>query len=61
MVAYDVSSSQNMMQVFRVLNQLTQLPLAENAILHTDQGFQFTNKYYRKRVADMGLIQSMSK
>ncbi len=60
-VAYDVSPSQNMMQVFRVLNQLSKLPLADKAILHTDQGFQFTNKYYMKRVADMGLIQSMSR
>lgn len=60
-VAYDVSPTQNMMQVFRVLNQLSKLPLAEQAILHTDQGFQFTNKYYMKRVADMGLIQSMSR
>lgn len=50
-----------MMQVFRVLNQVSKLPLADQAILHTDQGFQFTNKYYMKRVADMGLIQSMSR
>ena len=49
------------MQVFRVLNQVSKLPLADQAILHTDQGFQFTNKYYMKRVADMGLIQSMSR
>ncbi len=61
MVAYDVSLSQNMMQVFRIPNQLTQFPLAENVILHKDQGFQFTNKYYKKRVTGMGLIQSMSK
>mgnify|MGYP004566766399 FL=1 len=60
-VAYDVSPTQNMMQVFRVLNQVSKLPLADQAILHTDQGFQFTNKYYMKRVADMGLIQSMSR
>ena len=50
-----------MKQVFRVLNQVSKLPLADQAILHTDQGFQFTNKYYMKRVADMGLIQSMSR
>ena len=61
MVAYDVSPTQNMMQVFRVLNQLSKLPLTDQAILHTDQGFQFINQYDTKRVADMGLIQSMSR
>lgn len=60
-LAYDVSPTQNMRQVFRVLHQLSTVPLAEDAVLHTDQGFQFTNKYYMKRVADMGLIQSMSR
>ena len=60
-VAYDMSASQNMMQVFRVLNQLAKLPLVKNAILHTDQGFQFTNKLYIKRINEMGLTQSMSR
>lgn len=60
-VAYDVCESQNMAQVYRVLEQLSGLPLAENALLHTDQGYQFTNKNYIKKVADIGLIQSMSR
>ena len=60
-VAYDVSPTQNMRQIFRVLHQVSKLPLADQVILHTDQGFQFTNKYYMKRVTDMGLIQSMSR
>ena len=60
-IAYDISPSQNMKQIFRVLHQLSKLPLENHAILHTDQGFQFTNKYYMKRVVDMGLIQSMSR
>lgn len=60
-IAFDVSESQSMMQVFRVLNQLKQLPLKPGSILHTDQGFQFTNKNYIKKVADIGLIQSMSR
>ncbi len=59
-VTYDVSPTQNMRQVFRVLHQVSKLPLADQVILHTDQGFQFTNKYCMKRVTDMGLIQSMS-
>ncbi|MDB8551650.1 IS3 family transposase [Turicibacter sanguinis] len=50
-----------MAQVYRVLEQLLDLPLAENALLHTDQGYQFTNKNYIKKVADIRLIQSMSR
>ena len=60
-VAYDVCESQNMIQVYRVLHQLEQLPLEQNALLHTDQGYQFTNKNYIKKVADIGLTQSMSR
>lgn len=60
-VAYDMSESQNMRQIYRVLDQLEQLPLEQNALLHTDQGYQFTNQNYIKKVADIGLIQSMSR
>ena len=45
----DVCDSRNMIQVYRVLHQLEQLPLEENALLHTDQGYQFTNKNYIKK------------
>ena len=38
-VAYDVSPTQNMRQIFRVLHQVSKLPLADQVILHTDQGF----------------------
>lgn len=44
-VAYDSYESQNMAQVYRLLDQLKQLPLEENAILHTDQGYQFTTNF----------------
>ena len=50
-----------MRQVYRVLQQLEQLPLEQNALLHTDQGYQFTNKNYIKKVADIGFTQSMSR
>ena len=60
-VAYDICESQTMMQVYRVLHQLEQLPLKPNPLLHTDQGYQFTNKNYIKKVADIGFVQSMSR
>lgn len=60
-VAFDVAQSQTIEQVYRVLGKLSQLPLAQDALLHTDQGYQFTNPNYIKKVADMGIIQSMSR
>lgn len=48
-VAYDVTSSQNMAQVYRILEQIGKLPLAADAILHSDQGFQFTSPNYIKK------------
>ena len=35
LVAYDSCESQNMTQIYRVLDQLKQLSLEENAIFHT--------------------------
>ncbi|MGL6009247.1 MAG: IS3 family transposase, partial [Culicoidibacterales bacterium] len=60
-IAYDVASSQNMAQIYRILEQLGKIPLAADAILHSDQGFQFTSPNYIKKVADMGITQSMSR
>jgi len=32
-----------------------------NTIFHSDQGFQYTNKYFRKKLANYGIVQSMSR
>lgn len=38
-----------MAQVYRILEQIGKLPLAADAILHSDQGFQFTSPNYIKK------------
>jgi transposase InsO family protein len=33
----------------------------KNTLLHSDQGFQYTNLSYHKKLKDLGIIQSMSR
>ena len=35
------------------------MPLAENCILHTDQGFQYTERKYCDMLKRRGIVQSM--
>ncbi|MGG3575414.1 IS3 family transposase, partial [Bacillus gobiensis] len=60
-VAYSMGTSQNMRLVYRALEKLKKRRFAKGALLHSDQGVQFTNPGYRKRLKTMGLIQSMSR
>ena len=48
--------------VFKTLNIIEEKGLAQpNAILHSDQGIQFTSPRYVNRLKRMNLIQSMSR
>ena len=38
-----------------------QLPPGTAPILHSDQGWQYQHKHYQKKLADYGIIQSMSR
>ena len=60
-VAYSIGTSQEIALVHRALNELQKKGFAKGAILHSDQGFQFTNPAYMKRLKDMGITQSMSR
>ncbi|TCP16201.1 transposase InsO family protein [Scopulibacillus darangshiensis] len=60
-VGYSLGTSQGMGLVYRALGELKKCGFAKGAILHSDQGFQFTNPRYKKRLIDMGLTQSMSR
>jgi transposase InsO family protein len=60
-VAYSRGTSQEVKLVFQALNELKQNGFVKGALLHSDQGFQFTNPGYRKHLKDMGLTQSMSR
>ncbi|WP_240620171.1 IS3 family transposase [Peribacillus acanthi] len=60
-VAYTVGPHQGMSLVLDSLNQLKEKGFEKGAILHSDQGFQFTNPTYIKRLERYGLTQSMSR
>ncbi|MFJ5563057.1 IS3 family transposase [Lysinibacillus xylanilyticus] len=61
-LAYEVSSS---LSIDIALNTLQQLKkhrhLTEDAFIHSDQGFHYTNPQFQKIVKKMGLGQSMSR
>jgi len=44
-----------------VLDTLAHLPMTNNAILHSDQGFQYINKIYRSKLAQMKITGSHSR
>jgi len=57
-VAYSLSSRNNLALVLSTLAQLKTQP---GAILHSDQGFQYTHKVYAENLAIMGLCGSHSR
>jgi putative transposase len=60
-IAYELSLSNNLFFVLKTIDKLNELGLGKNCILHTDQGFQYTHKYYNKKLKKYGIIQSMSR
>lgn len=60
-VAFSTGTSQETALVHRALDQLKKKGFAKGAILHSDQGFQFTNPSYIMRLKGMGITQSMSR
>ncbi|KUP05726.1 transposase [Bacillus coahuilensis m2-6] len=63
-VAYDLSTSLHMSIVYRTLNKLIHAldgNIHPEAMIHSDQGFHYTNPEYQERVRGFGLIQSMSR
>ncbi|HGM3867998.1 TPA: IS3 family transposase, partial [Clostridioides difficile] len=60
-VAYEISTKMDTKLVNNTVNQLINMNLAKDCILHTDQGSQYTSRSYSKRLKDNGIIQSMSR
>ncbi len=60
-VAYAISHRQDIELVYEALNRLKEKKFVKGAILHSDQGTQFTNAGYQMRVKEMGLTPSMSR
>ncbi len=60
-VAYTMSERNDLELVFDTLKQLETKELSSNCIIHTDQGFQYTNKRYSSFLLKNGITQSMSR
>jgi putative transposase len=63
-LAYYLSTTLEMRLVYRTLDNLINAldgNVHPEAILHSDQGFHYTNPEYRKKVKKLGFIQSMSR
>ena len=60
-IAYNLSTSPNLAQVKMMLEQAFTEKYYENTILHSDQGWQYQHVYFRKRLQEHGIIQSMSR
>lgn len=60
-VAYSIGKNQKLELVYQTLEQLKEKGFVKGAILHSDQGVQFTNPSYRNRLKEMHLTQSMSR
>ncbi|MDV9712033.1 IS3 family transposase [Clostridioides difficile] len=59
--SYEISTKMDTKLVNNTVNQLINMNLAKDCILHTDQGSQYTSRSYSKRLKDNGIIQSMSR
>lgn len=59
-VAWSVTRSPNFAQTMEMLDDL-EPKIGKPALLHSDQGWQYRQLAYQKRLKDMGLEQSMSR
>ncbi len=60
-ISYDLSLSPNLKQIERMLDKaFITFPEVTGLVFHSDQGWQYQHAYYRKRLNEHGIIQSMS-
>lgn len=61
-ISYDLSTSPNLEQISRMLKRaFEKFPNLSGLIVHSDQGWQYQNAYYRNELKKRGIIQSMSR
>lgn len=60
-VGWRLSANLTMKFVLDSIDDLKKLKLCNNAIIHSDQGFHYTNPEYINKVKKLKLIQSMSR
>ena len=61
-ISYDISTSPDFTQTKRMIDEaFDQYPDLEGLIFHSDQGWQYQMKPYRKWLKDKGILQSFSR
>lgn len=61
-VAYNISTSPNMEQIYNMLEKaLEKLGNVKGLILHSDQGWQYQQAGYCRKLGEHGIVQSMSR
>lgn len=61
-ISYNLSLHPNFVQITDMLTRgFMKIPNNSNAIIHTDQGWQYQMRKYQKMLADKGIRQSMSR
>ena len=60
-IAYQIGDSNNNELVFTTFDEAISLYPNAKPIFHSDRGFQYTNKAFHQKLADAGMIQSMSR
>ena len=61
-ISYAISEHPVLKQVMDILDQaFEKIPDNTGLIFHSDQGWQYQHRRYQKRLADKGIIQSMSR
>lgn len=61
-ISYDLSRNPNLNQIKNMLTKaFKKFPKLDNLILHSDQGWQYQNKYYVNELKKHNITQSMSR
>ncbi len=60
-ISYNTSTSPNFAQINDMLNKAFDGKNLEGLIFHSDQGWQYQNRFYQQRLNNKGIKQSMSR
>jgi transposase InsO family protein len=60
-LAWELSTNIDLVFVLKTVDKLGELQLSADALIHSDQGFHYTNPLYIEKVKQLNVIQSMSK
>lgn len=60
-VSFVLGNSNNNALVFKTLDLACEAMPKVSPIFHSDRGFQYTSKHFRKKLDDAGMVQSMSR